>query len=366
MLDAGATGVGRYADTLLETYRTTDAPTLVLAALSAARKQPWDWIAALPLSPRVVHHDEAKGQLCSETQIFRQAQAHFDLYRRLLPLTTLEPAGVMHWTYPVPLHMVGWLNVYTVHDAIPLQQPELTPIDAHRHRRLMRAIARKADRLITVSETSRQEIAAETDYDTARIVTIAQGVKPLPAGTTLPDGLVAGGYFLFYGSLEPRKNLIRLMKAHADSGVTRPLVLAGPDGWRADEVLRQAAGRPGIVRLPYQTLESLGALVHGARAVLFPSLAEGFGLPVIEAMIMGTPVMTSAHGALRETAGGAALLVDPLDCAAMARAILRLDTDGALTDQLASAGRHRACAFSIPRYAERLMAFHADLMSTAA
>lgn len=363
MLNASATGVGRYADTLLQTCRDAGALTLVLTAAGVPHRRTWAWPGALRRGPRLARYEIADRELRAQAQLFRQAQTFFDLHRRLLPVATDAPAGVMHWTYPVPLHMQGWRNVYTVHDAIPLSQPALTPISEHRHRRLMRAIAHKADRLITVSDSARADIIATTDCAASRVISIPQGVAPLPVSTDLPAGLSPGGYFLFYGSIEPRKNLARLMDAHTASGAKRPLVLAGPDGWRAAEVMRHAAGRPGIVRLPYQTRERIGALVGGARAVLFPSLAEGFGLPVIEAMIMGTPVLTSAGGALQETAGGAALLVAPGDCAAMGEAIGRLDRNDELVTEMAAAGRQRAEAFSIARYADRLSALHTDLMS---
>jgi len=363
MLSASATGVGRYADTLLETCRDAGALTLVLNATGAPRRRGWAWPGVLRRGPRLARYEIADRELRAQAQLFRHAQMFFDLHRRLLPVTTDAPPGVMHWTYPVPLHMQGWRNVYTVHDAIPLNQPELTPIRQRRHRRLKRAIVRKADRLITVSDTARDDVIATTDCAASRVISIPQGVTPLPVSSDLPADLSPGGYFLFYGSIEPRKNLVRLMQAHTASGAKRPLVLAGPDGWRAAEVMRHAAGRPGIVRLPYQTRERLGALVGNARAVLFPSLAEGFGLPVIEAMLMGTPVLTSAGGALQETAGGAALLVDPYDGAAMSEAIGRLDREDKLVTELAAAGLQRADAFSIARYAARLRALHTDLMS---
>ena len=297
MLGVSATGVGRYADTLLSTLRQAGAEPMVLVAERRPRGRIWRWARA----PRTAARRDALAQGREQSHsapagLFQEAQIFFDLHRRPMPVATDGPAGVMHWTYPVPLYMEGWRNIYTVHDAIPLNQPLLSPIDARRHRRLLEAITRCADRLLAVSETARGDIVAALGCDAELVVTVPQGVAPLPADGPLPAGLSAGDFYLFCGSIEPRKNLIQLVQAHAASGTGRPLVIAGPDGWRAREILARIVGRPNVIRLPYQTRENLGALVRDARAVLFPSLAEGFGLPVIEAMIMGTPVMASDAG----------------------------------------------------------------------
>jgi glycosyltransferase involved in cell wall biosynthesis len=362
MLDARATGVGRYADTLLATLRQAGAQPMILAARGDPCGPMRRWFRAWRTSPRLARRIGAEGLLAGPPDLFREAQAFFDLHRRLLPVITDAAPGVMHWTYPVPLRMEGWRNIYTVHDAIPLSQPALTPIDTQRHRRLLQAIARGADRLITVSEAARSDLIVSLGCDAGLVVAAPQGVAALPTNGLLPRGLSAGGFYLFCGSIEPRKNLVRLSQAHAASGAVRPLVIAGPEGWRAQDIMARITAFPGVIRLPYQSRESLGALVRDARALLFPSLAEGFGLPVIEAMLMGTPVLTSALAALRETAGGAALLVDPHDGEAMAAAIARLDQDDVLIADLTAAGRQRATAFSLPAYAARLAAIHADQM----
>ena len=172
------------------------------------------------------------------------------------------------------------------------------------------------------------------------------------------------------GTIEPRKNLARLITAHRASGTTTPLILAGPDGWRAKEEI--AAGgaevRPlvaltqgeqgGVWRAPWLPRPDLLDLLRGARALLFPSLAEGFGLPIAEAMTLGVPVLTAAGGATGEIAGDAAILVDPHDTAAMAGAIAALDGDGALRGRLADAGLRRATLFSVEACLGRLAAIY--------
>ena len=184
-------------------------------------------------------------------------------------------------------------------------------------------------------------------------------------------------YFLFYGALEPKKNVARLIDAYAASGTRRPLIVAGSSGWQnATELAKMEDERFRVFRIkgdtivperrvrriPYVSLEQLVSLVRGARAVLFPSIYEGFGLPVLEAMLLGTPVMTSNVSSLPEIAGDAALLVDPHDIAAMARAIRSLDADESLRTDLIARGFKRADMFSPAHYSRRISELYQRLL----
>ncbi len=162
--------------------------------------------------------------------------------------------------------------------------------------------------------------------------------------------------------MEPRKNLLRLAQAHAAAGVAAPLVIAGPDGWQGREISARLARHPGVVRLPWLPRPLLLALMAGAAGLLMPSLAEGFGLPVAEAMALGAPVMTSRDGALAEIAGEAAMLVDPLDILAMAGAIAALAGDATLRGRLAAAGRRRAETFTKAAHGRRLAEVYAEVL----
>ncbi|TVV73373.1 glycosyltransferase family 4 protein [Sphingomonas solaris] len=365
MLGPGGTGVSTYARSLLAALPLVSAAPLLVTARDERGGKPLRVLRALPpFARRLRPAGPAEGiESVTARDIFRISQAYFGLYGRALPLRVAGPPGIMHWSYPVPLRLVGWRNVYTVHDMIPLDRPDLTPIDPRRHARLLRAIMRHAAALLTVSADARQAIVRATGCDDGFVVDCGQPVI-LPATLPLPPaGYAPGSYFLFCGSIDPRKNLARLAAAWRASGTALPLLLVGPDGWRTGEVLAAVAPGGGIGRLPYQDRAGVIGLIAHARAMLFPSLAEGFGLPVAEAMTLGTPVLTST-GVLAETAGGAALIVDPLDVAGMAAAIARLATDDALAATLAAAGRVRAQAFTLDRFAGRLAAFHDRLIAS--
>jgi glycosyltransferase involved in cell wall biosynthesis len=251
--------------------------------------------------------------------------------------------------------MKGWINFYTVHDVIPLIHPDLTPIDASRHRAVLRAITERAHRLVTVSDSAHDDIVSALGCDPKMVINCGETVDISGAKTSCERrGLIRNGYFLHCGSIEPRKNLSALLAAYRASGLTMPLVLVGPDGWRASPILGQIRQTPGALRFPYLDRADLLGLIEGARGLLMPSLAEGFGLPVAEAMALGVPVLTSDRGALAEVAGGAALLVDPEDVMAIAASLGRLAADAGLVQRLATLGRKRARTFSSEAFAGRL------------
>ncbi|AOY97829.1 hypothetical protein BKK79_37130 (plasmid) [Cupriavidus sp. USMAA2-4] len=374
-LGAG-TGVATYARTLGDSLAHAGVPVQWLAGGSAHRAPggppregaPLRWLGALRCGARAgsllphPQHGAPATTLHDGGRLFREAQAHFTLHRRLLRVACAEPPTVMHWTYPLPLYLEGARNVYTVHDLIPLRHPRLTGIDPHRHRRLLELIAARADHLVTVSEHSRLEILDMLGCAKGFVTNTSQAVHaPLQRDPALPAGLRPGGYFVCCGMPEPRKNLTRLVAAHRTAQARRMLVVAGPLARDIPQVESMLARSPGVVRLPHLPRAELLALIRRARAMLFPSLAEGFGLPVAEAMALGTPVMTSSGGALREVGGGCALHVDPCDTHAMARAIRALDSDDVLCRRLRAAGFAQVAAFSPRSYAERMVRLYAGL-----
>lgn len=345
------------------------------------------WTAALSpwaVAPRPHPH----GLLAPD--VFRRAQVHFDIYRRFLRLRPGAPPSLMHWSYPLPVHLSGVPNLYTIHDLIPLLRPDLTPIAQTRSRRMLHRLRQEATHLVTVSETSRREVIATLGWDVDRVTNTFQPVQPpdwspQQAAAARTAGTAAAGvaeqdYFIHVGTVERRKNVGRLIEAYRESGASRALVLAGPDGWHAaaelaaagdllvapGEAARQAAGRPRVIRVGWMPREALLGLIQGAAALLAPSLAEGFGLPAVEAMGLGTPALTSQAGASAEIAGNAALLVDPYDVRAMAQALVALDRDAGLRARLVQDGLARARLFSAEAHARRLAALYGRILEDSA
>jgi glycosyltransferase involved in cell wall biosynthesis len=362
MLGDGGTGMSSYARTLVAAATRAGWPPATLTGVrgsddGAGRLRRWARLALARPRPLLRADD---GDLVGD-DLFRLAKLHFRCWRRPLLLEAPGPPGIIHWTYPTPMRVVGWTNLYTVYDAIPLMHPALTSMNGPAHGRLLAALARGADRFVTISAAARADIVRTTGCPPDLVVDCGLATMlPEPAAVT-PAGLRTGGYFLYCGLIEPRKNLSRLIAAHARAATGLPLVLVGPEGWRSGPILAEAAASDGVIRLPYQERSALAALLRDARALLFPSLAEGFGLPVAEAMTLGTPALISRDPALVEVADGAALSVDGADVDALAAGIARLAHDDGLCARLSAHGFARARDFSLDRFAERLGGLYASV-----
>lgn len=250
--------------------------------------------------------------------------------------------------------------VVTVHDVAPVLFPTAFPPHGRWfHARGLAAAARRADLVITVSEAARAEILAHSTITPDRLRVVPNGVDHVvpsagEVATTLARHWLTGTpYVLWVGTLEPRKNVATLVDAFAqlnDSACR--LVLAGPSGWMSGNLTSASVlARLGErLRLVGQIDEvELRALYAGAAVFALPSRHEGFGLPVLEAMVQGTPVVCSDIAALREVAGGAARLVPDSDVDAWAEALQDLLTDTDARHALGVAGRARAAEFSWER-----------------
>ncbi|RIA46306.1 glycosyltransferase involved in cell wall biosynthesis [Hephaestia caeni] len=363
--DGEGTGVSTYARTLCNCLSEAGAEALILGDGDGhrPRARALRWLAATRRAPRLAAAANAPDALMVP-DLFREAQVFFNMHGRTLPVAFEEPPVVMHWTYPVPLHVVGARNLYTIHDLIPLTHPELTAIPEQRHARILSAILRRADLLVTVTEAMRSEIVERLGVDPERVVSTWQAVDaPLQADPSLPTGIRTGRYFLFCGRVEQRKNLAAIAAAHALSGCALPLVIVGPRVPGEESLEEQLAAFPGVRRLAYLPRRELLGLMRRARALLFPTLAEGFGLPIVEAMTLGCPVLTSDRGATAEVAAGAALLVDPARSDAIADAIGRLERDDSLCARLRREGFARARYFTPERYSRRLRALYARALA---
>lgn len=265
-------------------------------------------------------------------------------------------------------------SVATVHDLSVSRYPQTHPAARRRYFELaFERSLRRASMLITVSETVRQEVIADYGVAPDRIRAVLNGVDasfcPMTSAQTLPvmhkHGLAHGHYTLSVATLEPRKKLDRLITAYAQlpSALREscPLVLIGSFGWLSSPVqalIEQARSQGWLRFLGYVPQSELPSLYAGARGYAMTSIYEGFGLPILEAMASGVPVLTSNVSCMPEVAAGAALLAHPDDLDRLREQLERLLTDDAWRAQAVPLGLARAGELSWERCLEQTLAVY--------
>ena len=381
---------------LFDVRRGSALPWLdpVRDAIAGAVRAPFGYRPSLLPDAGVVMRppDDAPttGRTYIGNKLFEAVRAHFYIYNRFAKVRLPETPSLFHATHPLPLRIAGCPSVVTIHDLVPLRLPHMTLDNKRYFFRLIQHLVAKADHIVTVSEYSRRDIISLFGVPESRISNTYQAVTIPARALARTDAEVAdeitnlfelepGGYYLFIGALEPKKNVSRLIDAYAASGSRRPLIVAGGAGWQNEgdleriQDIRFSSYRVSdntiskvrrVRRIPYLPSGQLVTLMRGARALLFPSLFEGFGLPVLEAMTLGTPVLTSNVTSLPEVAGDAALLVDPFNVAEMAAAIRRLDNDTDLLSELSSRGRVQARLYSMENYVCRLAEVYRGILGS--
>ena len=297
------------------------------------------------------------------------------LYRAHLPAdrpaVTFVPAHTLPFVFPGPA-------VVTVHDLGHRHFPAAHPLGARLYIDLTtRYSARRARYILADSACTRRDLTALYGIDGRKVHIVYPGVDPGLAPVRDEAALAAvraryhipGPYLLHVGSIQPRKNLLRLVEAYAEwlpgAAPRRYLVLAGARGWLYEDILVAVCreGLEGWVRLPgYVDEADIAALYSGADAFVFPSLYEGFGFPVLEAMRCRVPVVCANTSSLPEVAGDAALLIDPLDTAALTQALSRITSDAALRAQLVEKGVAQSARFTWERAAAQTL----DILEAAA
>jgi len=296
------------------------------------------------------------------------------LARWHLPRAITAQLDICHWPFEaVFLNIPHVAHVATMHDLIVLRHPDwLTPLYVQENTHNLRQIARYATRVIADSENTRRDAINLLGIPSERIdvVPLAAGPEFKPPAdrarhmaTLERYGLRDGDYVFSWGIISERKNYVRLATAFKaiiarNPTLTTQLVLAGGWGWMT-EPIKEGLAALGLgerlvmpERIPQ---DDLPALIYGARAVAYVSLYEGFGLPPLEAMACGTPVVASNTTSIPEVVGDAGLLVDPYKVADIAAALERVLTDDALRAELAARGPRRAADFSWTHTAELTM-----------
>jgi glycosyltransferase involved in cell wall biosynthesis len=292
-------------------------------------------------------------------------------FNRLVP-----DAELFHATEHLLPPLRGVPTVLTVHDMIFKLFPE------HQKRlnywylnATMPLYCRRASAIVTVSEASKRDIVAHYGLDPARVTVIHEAAAPefVPSAPGALDQVrrrygLPEQYLIHVGTIEPRKNLTRLVEALQrlrQTGLAIPLVVVGSRGWLYDEFFRrleQLELRNAVVFPGYVPSTDLPAIYSAATAAVVPSVYEGFGLPVLEAMACGTPVVSSHASSLPEIGGKAALYFDPYDVAAMSDAIAEVWGVAALRDEMRQKGLAQAAKFSWKRAAEETQALYESLL----
>jgi len=273
--------------------------------------------------------------------------------------------------------------VATIHDLSFEHLPQMyTPRERWLFKLAIGYTARRAARILTVSEYSARDILATYRVPPERVVVTPEGVSALFVPVRDPACLqavrhrygIAREYILSVGSLQPRKNLVRLIRAYInlrrrDDDLDHQLVIVGKKGWLYQDIFRAARQSPfaqDIIFTGYVPEEDLPALYSGATVFVYPSLFEGFGLPVLEAMACGVPVITSYSSSLPEVVGEAAILVNPYDERAIEAALQRAVWDAELRRELSERGLRRAQQFSWKRTAELTLRAYEEVVRSLA
>jgi glycosyltransferase involved in cell wall biosynthesis len=267
-------------------------------------------------------------------------------------------AQVLHVPTPAPVRGAGLPLVVTVHDLLPLRLPQLFTRQTRAHTRLYIPFVRRATRVITPSTHTRAEVIELLGLPEERVVAIPEGCaerfhpREVDRDALRDEFGIKGPFVLAVGTLEPRKNLATVLRVFRRVSAAVPdveLVVVGGRGWR-NSAFETELGRDDVARrlrvTGFVSDERLVDLYAGAACFLFPSLGEGFGLPPLEAMACGAPVVMSDRPALGEIGGGATLQAPPLDVEALAAHVLGVISDRELADSLRAAGLVRARRFT--------------------
>jgi glycosyltransferase involved in cell wall biosynthesis len=254
-------------------------------------------------------------------------------------------------------------QVTVVHDVLPLRYPHEYPRQQYYFRYYVPRVLAASEAVVVISESTRDDVLAFYGVPERKLRVVLAGYDDRRFSPARPDAVDgAAPYALYVGNVMPHKNVPRLVEAFATLARRRDvrLMLVGSGRPRHVDAVRAVIERLGVGASvdwrPYATVDELVRLYRGARMLVMPSLFEGFGLPVLEAMACGVPVVTSNVSSLPEVVGDAALLVDPADVASIAYGIERLFADDALAKELRQRGLGRARLFSWDRTARAVQA----------
>ncbi len=354
---------------------------LACALAAFAPTHDFDLVAPVPLPAEVSDElaADAPGNLRAVYAPINAVRKHW--WTIGLPLyVNRHPLALFHGTnYNIPL----WRRcptVVTIHDLSLLLHAHTHPEElVRRARRRLPTMARAATKIITDSESVKKEIRTHLNVRAEKIAVVPLAPRrlfrpaaPAQVAETLRRLAVEDNFILFVGTVEPRKNLITLARAFAElleqTDLHPQLVIAGQKGWLPEELdrhLEKSGVREHIRFTGYVSDEDLRALYTACAVCAYPSLYEGFGLPPLEAMSCGAPVITSRLPVLQETVGAAARLVEPTDATGLARALHELLRDASAREYHAAAGLRHAATFTWERTARQTFAVYEEVLRSA-
>ena len=307
------------------------------------------------------------------SNIFRASQAFSSIFGKSLPFSypnELKNLDIFHTTMPIPLKKnIKSKKVVSLHDLIPLKIPKSISVNVKIYKRIINASLKDADIIFSSSMQTKKDaiqllgIKEEKIHVTYMTSVIPDKLKKL-SNKEIKDilkifDLKFQKYFLFYGAIEPKKNVFRLMKAYKKAMTDCKLVIVGKNGSyhsKESELFDQLNKEKykDILRIPYLEIKYLISLIKASKAVIFPSLYEGFGLPVLEAMQLGTPVITSNRGSLSEIGGEAVHFVDPYSISDISNAIEKFSIEKEYLENLRLKGLIQAKKFNQVEFNKRL------------
>lgn len=364
VLDRNLTGVGWYTDNFIRRIK------------NFAREDEKFYLLGMDFFGKA---EGLKECLSPNVELKTNGLIHYGIYRRIWRFLPFIDYGTFFKTRADIFHFFNFVSppyvkgkiVITVYDMVykvfpeTMEKANYTKLDQN-----LRRSCEAASAIVTISENSRREIIEYMDVEASRIYIIPPGVDcqqyyplkdekellPIRVKYDLPRD-----YFLYLGTIEPRKNIESIVEAfriYRDRGGGRQLVIAGKKGWMYEKVfdlVKQYGLEEHVIFSGYIDEADKPLIYGGAKGFLFPSLYEGFGMPPLEAMACGVPVITSNTSSLPEVVGDAGLMVEPMDVEALAYHMKRLEEDEDLCIKLKQKGIERAAQFSWENSVEKLM-----------
>ncbi|MDB9319773.1 MULTISPECIES: glycosyltransferase family 4 protein [Cyanophyceae] len=308
------------------------------------------------------------GKIFNLNDCYKITNNVYKLFQITTKINIKRKIDILHATYPLPIRVNNAKKITTIHDLIPLKLPHTTLDDKKFFFNLVKDSIKDSALIITISENTKKDILHCFDIHPDKIHLTYQPI--IDNSLLITDDLLPiflkkyklrlKKYILFVGSIEPKKNLGRLIDAYSRLDTEMQLVIVGKKGWLWEGEIGKVEAIFGkgfakkVKFLEYVTRQDLSYLYKGAFCFVFPSLYEGFGLPPLEAMSLGCPVITSNVASLPEVCGNAAIYVDPYNSEEIRQAIEKLMNDPDTKAQLIEAGKERVEFFSMENYSKKL------------